>query len=427
MIKGKNIKFDYDVLVVGGGPAGMMAALMAAQRNIRVVLVEKNKNLGVKLLMTGGGRCNLTNIQNSTADFLQAFDKNGKFLYKGLNTFDSSDVWNFFQQRGVQLKQEDSGRVFPVSNRADAIVMTLAQELQKNNVTLRLNTVVQQVVCDELGVMVLMGSDKSQESFLRVQKIILATGGMSYPQTGSNGDGWVWAQKLGHQIITPRPALTPVIISNSWVKDLEGLTVSGVKMEVLLNGKRQMAVYGDLLFTNNGVSGPMILNVSRQIGDLVKIGEVDLCLDLCLDCDKMRLGKIWSQEFTAYNGLLKTYLKKWLPKRMVGVYMKILNFTNNKKTQEVSRQERYNMIELIKNFKLSVCGVGGFDKAMVTTGGVCLQEVNPNTMQSRKQPNVYFAGEILDLDAKTGGYNLQACWTTGYVAGVNVLKHNNEI
>lgn len=390
----------------------MIAAGRAAQCGARVILIEKNKTLGKKLLITGKGRCNITNYEPDRRKFLENFGKNGKFLFSILNAFGVEDTLNFFHSRGLKTKVERGNRVFPESDRSLDVLQVLTDFLKENNV----------VLLKDSKVIKIISSDKKIEKIiLERQEIIaknyiIAVGGLSYPGTGATGDGFKWAKDLGHSITVPEPALVPLIISEEWIKNLQGLSLKNVRISVFQNNKKQDERFGEALFTHEGLSGPIVLDMSKNISKLKLPLKIFIDFKPTLEyavLDK-RIQRDWQKNI---NKMFKNSLDELLPQKLIPVIVKLSGINPEKKVNLLSKEERKMIIHLLKELPLTVKGISGFDKAIITSGGVALKEITPQTMCSKIIDNLFFAGEILDLDGPTGGYNLQVAWSTGYVAG----------
>ncbi|MBU2440543.1 NAD(P)/FAD-dependent oxidoreductase [bacterium] len=413
----------FDIAVIGGGPAGMMAAGRAAELGAKVVLIEKNEILGKKLLITGKGRCNFTHNEFDIRKFAEKFGRNGRFLYGALALFGVGEVIDFFESRGVKAKVEQGDRVFPEKGNAQDIVNVLMKYLAEGKVNILLNSEVTGFKQENGKISQVLLRDRQ----ICADKYIICAGGKAYPQTGSTGDGYQWAEQLGHTIIAPVPALNPVKTSEDWVKELQGLSLKNVSLKLFQNGKKQDERFGEMLFTHFGVSGPIVMDMSKKIGALLKNGPVKLILDLKPALDFKKLDKRIQRDFQEFKGrMFKNSLKGLLPLSMIPVIIKLSGVEPEKKVDYISREERNKLVHLLKELELTPTGLLGFKWSVVTNGGVALKEVNPNTMGSKKIENLYFAGEILDLDGPSGGYNLQECWSTGYLAGQSVIKNTNQ-
>jgi predicted Rossmann fold flavoprotein len=435
MIENKLDKFD--VAVIGGGPAGMIAAGRAAELGARVVLLEKNSSLGKKLLITGKGRCNITQAEFDDKEIIKKFGRNGKFLFSSLANFGPEEVIAFFESRRVPTKIERGGRVFPVSDKAQDVLYILQKYLEKNKVEIIYNAQVagfdvspevsgKKIVSVSLAEQGYISPEKQALTPIRriyADKFILCTGGKSYPTTGSTGDGYQWAKDLGHTIITLAPALVPVKTKELWVKDLQGLSLKNVAINVIQNNKKQDSRFGEMLFTHFGLTGPIVLDLSKKIGELAQQGEVSIAIDLkpALSYDQLdaRLQKDFKENS---NKDFINYLPELLPQKMIATISSLLGIDPRKKINLVTKDERKKIIELLKNLRLTYDGTTGYSQAIITSGGVDIREVDSKTMQSRKIENLFLAGEILNLDGPTGGYNLQVCWSTGYAAGTYVSQ-----
>lgn len=414
----------YDALIIGGGPAGMMTAGRAGELGARVVLLEKNRNLGVKFLMTGNGRCNITNLlSDNPSQMATRFGKNGKFLFSSLYKFGATDIVAFFESRGIKTKIENDGMVFPKSDRAQDVLGTLIDYLKKSKVEIRTKADVKRIIKKDSRIdkVVLAGGEE-----ISAKNFVICTGGKSYPQTGSAGDGYRWLEKLGHTIIAPLPALMPIITVEKFVKDLEGLSLKNVEVSAYKNDKKIDSRLGEAVFTADGMSGPIILSMSKKIGQEFP-GKLYMKIDFMPNLDFPELDqKIQNYFREGNNKTFKNILYKILPRRLAPIVIRRSRIDANTKANFVSREKRKKLLHALKEFKLEIEKTAGYDKAFITSGGVKLSEVDPKTMKSKLIDNLYFAGEILDLDGPTGGYNLQVCWSTGYAAGENASGKNNR-
>lgn len=404
----------FDIAVIGGGPAGMMAAGRAAELGADVVLIEKNSHLGKKLLITGKGRCNIAQAEFDDRKFVEKLGKKGKFLFSSLSQFGPEEAVKFFERRSVRTKIERGGRVFPVSDKAIDVLNALVENLKRNNVKTLLNKEI-------LGFNSSKGkieSVKLKNEIVVADRFILATGGKSYPATGSTGDGYSWAKEWGHTIVSPEPSLVPVKIKEDWVKDLQGLSLKNIAINVFQNGKKQDSRFGEMLFTHFGISGPIVIDASQKIGEILKKGEVEIELDLKPALDFVQLDKRLKRDFEGNQKKdFKNYLPELLPQKMVETFLNLSKINPHQKLHFITREERRLVLHLLKEMKMTVESLMEFDLAIITKGGVDLKEIDSKTMQSRKVKNLFFAGEILDIDGPTGGYNLQICWSTGHAAG----------
>jgi predicted Rossmann fold flavoprotein len=413
------LKKKYDVAVVGAGPAGMMAAVRAAECGAKVILLEKNEIPGIKLLMTGKERCNITNSEVEPRKFLQNFGKNGKFLMNGLYHFGVKETIEFFHEHNVPTKVERGGRVFPVSNRGKDVQELFLNLIKKNRVDLKYNCTVKKILRDDNAISKIILKDLEVEA----DNFIIATGGLSYPKTGSTGDGYKWAENLGHTIVDTEPVLTPVLIEEKLVKDLEGLSLKNVKISIFQNNKKYDERFGEALFTGNGMSGPIILDISKSIGKLLSSGNVDLRIDFKPALDVEKLDKRLLRDFESNSKkFAKNIFPDLMPKSLIPVMFNLTGIDPDQKAHTITKIERASLRKYLKEFPLTVYKLLGFNKSIITAGGVSLKEIEPKTMRSKIVNNLFFAGEILDLDGPTGGYNLQVCWTTGYIAGENAAK-----
>jgi len=409
----------WDVIVIGGGPAGMMAAGRAGELGKRVLLLEKKDNLGEKLLLTGGGRCNLTRAEFDNNEFVKNLGGDRDFFYSSFSKFGVKETIDFFENRSLQLKTERGKRIFPKSDKAQDVLKCLERYLKKGKVNIRKGeriTALKQKQGKICGV-------KTTEKLWQAKNYILATGGKSYPRTGSTGDGLRWAEKLGHTVTNLSPALSPLKIKEKWVSELQGLDLKNVKLSVYLDNQKKAEKFGDMLFTHFGASGPIALALSKQVGALLKKGEVKLHIDLKPGLSFSALDKRLSRDFKASNRkFFKNSLNAILPSKIIPIIVELSGICPHKLVSQIKKQEKKKLIHLLKEISLTVEQVLGFKYALVTSGGVSAKEIEQKTMRSKIIPNLFFAGEIINLDGPSGGYNLQIAWTTGYVAGENAAK-----
>lgn len=412
------------IIIIGGGAAGMMAAGRAAECGTKVTLLEKTNSLGNKLLITGKDRCNFTNTA-PLKEFISKFGKKGNFLYPAFYNFFNEDLIKFFKKLNVPSKEERGGRVFPQSDRSKDIQNALVHYVKKSGVEICLRKSVKEIVTEGKSICAVKTKD---DEIMECDRIILCTGGMSYPATGSTGDGYNIAQKLGHTIIQLRPALVPLDTAEKWVRELQGLTVKNVNVNAKdNNGKKICEEFGDMLFTHFGVSGPIILSMSKKIGENLERSRVFLHIDLkpALNFEKLDL-RIQS-DFKKYsNKLFSNALDDLLPKSLIPVIVQLSSIPKDKVVHSITKQERLDLVKLLKSLRLEVSRTYPITAAIITNGGISLKEVDHHTMESKFIKGLYFAGEILDIDATTGGYNLQMAFSTGRLAGESASKCSNS-
>ena len=402
----------YDGVVIGGGPAGMFAAITAAQQGMKVLLLEKNDRLGKKLLITGKGRCNVTNFCDA-AEVLQNVPHNGRFLYSAMGAFPPQKIMDFFSKNGCELKVERGNRVFPVSDRAASILDCLKDGLRKSGVTVRTSTVKNLIVSDQkiTGV-------KADSGDISCNWVILATGGMSYPTTGSTGDGYKFAEALGHTILPPVGSLVPLETLDNDCQRMQGLSLRNVGVK-LLNSKGKVLYkdFGELLFTHFGVSGPTILSASAHMqGEGCK-----LLIDLKPALDEGKLNARILRDLEQYqNRSMENALTDLLPRSMIPVVLDKISVDHSMQANSLKKEQRRSLVELLKAFPLEIKGKRPVAEAIITSGGVKVSQIDPKTMESKIVSGLYFAGEIIDCDAYTGGFNLQIAWATAYAAGIAV-------
>jgi predicted Rossmann fold flavoprotein len=410
---------NYDVIVIGGGPAGMMAAGRSAERGARVLLLEKNDTLGKKLLITGGGRCNVTNAEFDNRALLEKFKDNNKYLFSAFSQWSVKETLDFFHMKQMDTKEEALKRVFPITNKAQSVWDVLVNYLKEGKVEVLSNTpVLGFITSDNL----ITGVKIKGSKVLKAKEYILATGGMSRPETGSTGDGFEWLREIGHNIIRPTASLVPIAIKDEWVKRLQGVTLQNVKITLFQNNEKQQSSLGRVLFTHFGISGPTILNISKDVSELLKYGDVNISLDLLPDLDYGQLNQKLQDTFKENsNKKFKNSLSTITPSALAPIIVELSGINPETWSHSVTREERLSLVQLLKAVPLQVKGLLGVEKAIITSGGVSLDEVDFKTMHSRLFPNLALVGDILNIDRPSGGYSLQLCWTTGYVAG-NAVK-----
>ena len=402
------------VIVIGGGPAGMMAALQAAEAGNKVSLIEKNKNLGRKLLITGKGRCNLTNYSDLNQHIKNIID-NPEFMYSSLAEFDAYRLYYFFEGLGLPLKIERGDRVFPESNRSQDVLKVLQKELFKDNVEIIQDQVEEILVKAQSA----EGVKLKYQGQLEADKIILAAGGSSYPATGSDGSGFKLAENIGHKIIEPTPGLCGLKTKEDWIYEAQGLKLKYVDLKLLKNGEEIYSEFGDLEIRKNYLDGPIVISASMFIDQ--SPAEYQIIIDLKPALDNQTLDQRLLRDFDKYsNKFFGNSLGDLLPKKLIPIILKLSSIKYNKTVNQITAAEREELVYLLKNLKLNIKAKKGFERAIVTRGGVSTEEIDPKTMESKLINNLHFAGEIIDLAALTGGYNLQIAFSTGYKAGNNL-------
>lgn len=405
------------VLIVGGGAAGMFASLAAAQSGHEVLVFEKNEKLGKKLFITGKGRCNLTNACDMEQLF-RAVVSNSKFLYSSFYGFTNQDTIAYFESLGLRTKMERGERVFPISDHSSDVIRVLSERMRLLGVQVFLNTTVKEIVEKEgLFHSVVLEDGKK----VQADACIIATGGLSYPNTGSTGDGLRFAKALGHQITECMPSLVPMETKEPWVKELQGLSLKNVNVTIFDGKKKLYDEFGEMLFTHYGVSGPLILSASSYVGKKMKGKELQLSIDLKPALSEEQLDRRILKEFEEnQNRQFKNAIGSLFPSKLIPVMLGLSGIPSEKKVNVISKEERSYFVNLIKHFSMTLTGLRDYNEAIITRGGVRTKEVDPGTMESKLVKGVYFAGEVLDLDALTGGFNLQIAWSTAYAAGNNI-------
>ncbi len=408
----------WDVVVIGGGPAGMMAAGRAAERGAKILLIEKNDSLGKKLLITGGGRCNVTNAEFDTRKLLDKFKENNKYLFSAFSQWSVKETLDFFHLNHMDTKVEALQRVFPITNKAQSVWNVLVAYMKQGNVTILSNNEV--TGFETLGQSIFAVRIKGGKR-IQGKQFILATGGKSRPETGSTGEGFKWLKTIGHTVIEPDAALVPIAIKDDWVKRLQGTTIQHAKITLFQNGEKQAVQKGRVLFTHFGISGPTILNMSRDVSELLKYGEVTVSLDILPDLDYGQLNFKLQEIFKSHsNKKFKNSIGELVLPSVAPIIIELSGIDGDTWSHSVTREQRLALVQLLKALPMSVEGLLGVEKAIVTSGGVKLDEVDFKTMKSRLFPNLMLIGDILNIDRPSGGYSLQLCWTTGFVAGNSV-------
>lgn len=409
------------VIVIGGGPAGMFAAIAAAENGHRVTLLEKNEKLGKKLYITGKGRCNITNAGDMEVLF-QSVVTNRKFLYSAFYAYDNRRVIDFFEQAGLPVKNERGNRIFPVSDHSSDVIAALQRVLRKNDVDVLLYAEAKEILyTDDADKKTVCGVLLSDGRKLPADDVVVATGGFSYQTTGSTGDGYRFARELGHAVTEIRPSLVPFNVKESYAKQMQGLSLKNVNVKICRGKKVLYDEFGEMLFTHFGVSGPLILTASAMIKTDFAKEELSMKIDLKPALSEEQLDKRVLKDFEeAKNKQFKNAVGKLFPAKMIPVMLELSGIDPDKKVNEITREERLCFVRLIKAFPVTLNGLRDFNEAIITRGGVKVGEVNPSTMESKLVNHLYFCGEVLDLDAVTGGFNLQIAWSTGYLAGNSI-------
>lgn len=407
------------VLVIGGGAAGMIASIAAAKNGQDVVLIEQNEKLGKKLYITGKGRCNITNASDIDIIF-NSINTNPKFLYSSIYTFNNLDTIDFFESIGVKTKIERGNRVFPLSDKSSEVINALNKEIKRLNIRILLNTKVKNIVVKNNQFERILLEDNSS---LSGDAVIIATGGLSYQTTGSTGDGYQFAKSIGHHIVDTQPSLVPLSIKEDYIKDLQGLSLKNVNVSIYASEKLIFSDFGEMLFTHFGVSGPLILSGSSYITKEMLKKDISLKIDFkpALSYEQMDLRILKDFEENK-NKVFKNSLDKLLPQKLIPIMIDYSKIPPNKKVNEITKSERLELIKCFKEFSLTILGKRSYNEAVITKGGINVKEIEPSTMQSKLAKGVYFAGEVLDVDAMTGGFNLQIAWSTGYLAGNSIVQ-----
>lgn len=405
------------VIVIGGGAAGAVAAVFAARNGHRVELFEKNEKIGKKLFITGKGRCNVTNAGDMDALF-DAVKSNPKFLYSAFYSFTNEQAMDFFEELGVRLKVERGNRVFPESDHSSDIIHALKHELEQLGVEIHFCTEVKDVLVEHekfTGIVLKNGKKVSGDA------CVVATGGISYASTGSTGDGYRFAEKTGHKVTELYPSLVPMEVKEWYAKELQGLSLRNVRGTILDGKKKLYDEFGEMLFTHYGVSGPIIISASSVVGKKLQDKELTLQIDLKPALSREQLDQRVLRDFEENkNKQFKNAVDKLFPAKLKPIMIELSGISPEKKVNEISKEERLYFVDLIKNFKMTLTGLRSYNEAIITKGGVSVKDIDPGTMESKKISGLYFAGEVLDLDALTGGFNLQIAWSTGYLAGISI-------
>ena len=401
------------VIVIGAGPAGIMAAIHASKKH-NVTILDGNDRIGKKLFITGKGRCNVTNSKD-ISEFFDYIPGNPHFLYSALYSYTNEDTMNFFENVGIKLKVERGGRVFPMSDKSSDIIKGLSIGLKESNVQVKLNSKVTNIIYDANKI---VGVEINNSTKLYGDYFIIATGGASYPLTGSRGEGQKFAKKLGHTIIELKPSLVPIELNEPWLKDLMGLSLKNISLSILKNNKVLYKNQGEMLFTNYGISGPLVLSGSRYVKNE---GSYEASIDLKPALNESELDKRIQKDFLKYqNKEFKNVLDDLLPKKLIPLIINLSNIPLDKKVNVITKEERKKLLHILKDLRVKIKGLRPIEEAIVTAGGVNTLEIDPSTMKSKIISNLSFAGEVIDVDAFTGGYNVQIALSTGYIAGNSI-------
>ncbi len=407
---------EFDVIVVGGGASGMMAAGRAAERGKKVLLLEKNKKLGEKLKISGGGRCNITNAEFDEHALLKNYGKAEQFLYSAFSQFGVKETFSFFESKGLPLVVQARNRAFPYTERALDVYDVLEKYIRDGKVTIKTNSPVTRVVSEGKKITSVISGEREYKA----RSFIFATGGVSHPETGSTGDGFSWLAQLGHTVSKPTPTIVPLAVQEQWVKELAGASLSFMKITFFVDGVKQFSEIGKILFTHFGVSGPLILNIAYKVNNLLHNGIVTATIDAFPDTD---LGSLERSVVAIFeknkNKMLKNIFRDIVPRGTGSSILALLkeSVDPDTKVHSITKEQRKRIVQLLKALPLTVTGLMGYDRAVIADGGVPLDEIDMKTMRSKKIENLYVIGDLLHINRPSGGYSLQLCWTTGYVAG----------
>ncbi len=402
------------IAVIGGGPAGIIAAGTIGSRGMNVTLIEKNEKLGKKLFITGKGRCNITNAA-PIDELFDYINTNKNFLYSSLYSFTNDNIVELLESFGLKTKIERGNRVFPVSDKSSDVIKALEKYLKTNKVNIMLNSNVDNIVLKN-GIFEIIIGGKNYE----FDKVIIATGGVSYPSTGSTGDGFKFARRMGHTVITLKPSLVPIEVYGEWIKDLQGVSLKNVNLSAYSGKKLLSEEFGEMIFTHHGISGPIVLSIINGINKYIN-KDLRLEIDFKPALSVEKLNNRLLRDFELYsNKQLKNALNDLLPQKLIHWVIRLSGNNPEKTVNQITKEERINLIEIIKGFPLKFKSFRPIEEAIVTSGGISTKEINPSTMESKLVPNLYFVGEVIDVDALTGGYNLQIAYSTGYLAGISV-------
>ena len=411
------MKKNYDVVVVGGGASGMMAAIAAARQGRSVILLEKNYRLGEKLRITGGGRCNIWNEEHDERLLLANYGDAEKFLYSSFARFGLDETIGFFRSLGLKTKVEAKNRAFPVSESANDVVEGLETEINRLNMTVKLNVTVTGIKMKN-GLIDKLSTSTGE---IAAEKYIIATGGVSHPETGSTGDGFTWLKRLGHKVSAPTQAITPLQVNDTWIRDLSGVTLTNIRIVFYNGGKRFLRLDGDVLCTHFGLSGPLVLNHAAGIGTMLRDGKVSGSINLYPHLNEKEFDRKILDAFEAQGARqAKNVLRGIFPAGTSKSILKLCPFMNlEQNAADVTREQRLQLVRLLQNLEFTVADLMGFEKAVVADGGLDISEIDMKTMQSKLIKNLHITGDLLNIRRPSGGYSLQLCWTTGYLAGIS--------
>lgn len=420
----KNLRdreIPWDVIVIGAGPAGLFAAIKASSEGARTLLIEGNGEAGRKLLLTGKGRCNFTNAGLTAQTLQEPFGRKGRFLHTGLAAFGPEAICRFFDERGLASIVERGKRVFPATGDARTVRDLLVREAQSEGVVMRTKELAQGLVRRGNRIMAVTTSRGEVEG----RSVIVATGGLSYGRTGSRGDGFRWARDLGLDVVPPRPAIVPIEVAEGWACQLDGLSLRNVELSLLVGGKKVDRRFGEMQFTPFGISGPIAMDLARSVGEALEKGDATLSIDLKPALEMAKLEARLIRDIESLKGReLSALLSGLLPRALIAPLSGLASLDVNRPLNGITKEERKKIAELLKGLPLTPTGLLGFDWALVTSGGISLKELDPRTMRAKGWENLYFAGEVIDLDGPTGGYNLQICWSTAFLAGLGASQQD---
>jgi predicted Rossmann fold flavoprotein len=423
----KEVKNTFDLIIIGGGAAGMMAAVSAARARPaqHICIIEKNSSLGEKLKISGGGRCNITNDESDIRTFLSVYGENDKYLYSAFSEFNKNHTFSFFESLGLPLIVEARKRAFPQTQKAFDVYQALYKEIQKFGVVIMTNTKVKKIVSNGKSISHAVVEKGKEKIDFFAKDFILSTGGLSHPETGSTGDGFRWLTDLGHTVVKPTPSIVPLRVEESYIHALSGTSLSFMRITFFVDGKKAFMKKGKVLFTHFGLSGPLILNSSKEVADLLPTGLVTATIDMYPDTDIGALDKSIRNTFDQNkNKSFKNVIKEIVPEGMHQVLLQMLSnvIDGDKKVHSITKDERRVIVDLLKVFPMTISGLMGFDRAVIADGGVPLSEIETKTMRSKKIDNLFIIGDLLHVNRPSGGYSLQLCWTTGFVAGEHAGK-----